>query len=48
MNDRVHELDSASLYPDVTVSRNVTPETVRWDCLSERSDLRDWARHPRG
>jgi len=38
VHDRVHELDFASLYPNVIRTRNVSPETVRCDC-HDRADV---------
>jgi DNA polymerase I len=35
----VHELDFASLYPSIMVTRNVSPETVRCDCHPDREDV---------
>ncbi len=32
VHEDVHEVDFASLYPNVIVTRNVSPETVRCDC----------------
>jgi DNA polymerase I len=32
VHEDVHELDFASLYPNVIVTRNLSPETVRCDC----------------
>ena len=32
VHEDVHELDFASLYPNVIVTRNVSPETTRCDC----------------
>jgi DNA polymerase I len=34
VHEDVHELDFASLYPRIIVSRNLSPETVRCDCCS--------------
>ncbi|MWG36250.1 type B DNA-directed DNA polymerase [Halomarina oriensis] len=35
----VHELDFASLYPNIICTRNLSPETVRCDCHPDRRDL---------
>ncbi|MFC6838406.1 type B DNA-directed DNA polymerase [Halomarina ordinaria] len=37
----VHELDFASLYPNIICTRNLSPETVRCDCHPDRVDLED-------
>jgi DNA polymerase I len=34
VHEDVHELDFASLYPNVIVTRNLSPETVRCDCCA--------------
>jgi DNA polymerase I len=34
VHEDVHELDFASLYPAIIVSRNVSPETVRCECCT--------------
>ena len=39
VHDDVHELDFSSLYPNIIVTRNVSPETVRCGCHSDRSDV---------
>ncbi len=39
VHDDVHELDFSSLYPNIIVTRNVSPETVRCGCHSNRSDV---------
>ena len=39
VHDDVHELDFSSLYPNIIVTRNVSPETVRCECHSDRSDV---------
>lgn len=41
VHEAVHELDFSSLYPNIIVTRNVSPETVRCDCHRERSDVPD-------
>jgi DNA polymerase I len=38
VHETVHELDFASLYPNVIRTRNVSPETVRCDC-HDRADV---------
>ncbi|WP_136590959.1 type B DNA-directed DNA polymerase [Salinigranum halophilum] len=37
-HEDVHELDFSSLYPNIIVTRNISPETVRCDC-HDRSDV---------
>ncbi len=39
LHEDVHELDFSSLYPNVIVTRNVSPETVRCDCHAGREDV---------
>ena len=39
VHENVHELDFSSLYPNIIVTRNVSPETVRCDCHSNRADV---------
>jgi DNA polymerase I len=39
LHEDVHELDFASLYPNVIVTRNVSPETVRCACHRGREDV---------
>ena len=39
VHEEVHELDFASLYPNVIVTRNVSPETVRCACHRGREDV---------
>ncbi|WP_323191705.1 type B DNA-directed DNA polymerase [Halostella sp. PRR32] len=39
VHEDVHELDFASLYPNIIVTRNVSPETVRCDCHPDREDV---------
>lgn len=39
LHENVHELDFSSLYPNIIVTRNVSPETVRCDCHPEREDV---------
>jgi len=38
-HEDVHELDFSSLYPNIIVTRNVSPETVCCDCHSDRADV---------
>ncbi|MFD1514046.1 type B DNA-directed DNA polymerase [Halomarina rubra] len=39
VHEDVHELDFSSLYPNVIVTRNVSPETTRCDCHRGRPDV---------
>jgi len=39
VHDDVHELDFSSLYPNIIVTRNVSPETVCCECHSDRADV---------
>jgi DNA polymerase I len=39
VHENVHELDFASLYPNIIRTRNVSPETVRCDCHRGREDV---------
>jgi len=39
LHEGVHELDFSSLYPNVMVTRNISPETVCCDCHPEREDV---------
>ena len=39
IHENVHELDFSSLYPNIIVTRNVSPETVRCGCHPGRSDV---------
>ncbi|MFD1646340.1 type B DNA-directed DNA polymerase [Haloarchaeobius litoreus] len=39
LHEDVHELDFASLYPNVIREHNVTPETVGCDCHADRADV---------
>ncbi len=39
VQDDVHELDFSSLYPNIIVTRNVSPETVRCGCHSDSFDV---------
>jgi DNA polymerase I len=38
LHEDVHELDFSSLYPNIIVTRNISPETVRCDC-HDRKDV---------
>lgn len=38
-HENVHELDFSALYPNIMVTRNVSPETIRCDCHSDREDV---------
>jgi len=39
VHETVHELDFSSLYPNIIVTRNVSPETVQCECHRNRSDV---------
>jgi DNA polymerase I len=39
LHEDVHELDFSSLYPNIIVTRNISPETVRCDCHPDREDV---------
>ncbi|MEF8915742.1 type B DNA-directed DNA polymerase [Natronomonas sp.] len=39
VHEDVHELDFSSLYPNIIVTRNISPETVRCECHEDRDDL---------
>ena len=39
VHENVHELDFSSLYPNIIVARNISPETVRCDCHPGREDV---------
>ncbi len=39
LHETVHELDFSSLYPNIIVTRNISPETVRCDCHPDRADV---------
>ncbi len=39
LHEDVHELDFSSLYPNIIVTRNLSPETVRCECHAERKDV---------
>lgn len=38
-HENVHELDFASLYPSIMVTRNVSPDTIRCACHADREDV---------
>ncbi|WP_254810722.1 type B DNA-directed DNA polymerase [Saliphagus sp. WLHSJ1] len=38
-HEGVHELDFSSLYPNIIVERNVSPDTICCDCHSDRADV---------
>ncbi|WP_266081257.1 type B DNA-directed DNA polymerase [Haladaptatus caseinilyticus] len=39
MHENVHELDFSSLYPNIIVTRNVSPEKIRCECHAGRGDV---------
>lgn len=39
LHEEVHELDFSSLYPNIIVTRNISPETIRCDCHPDREDV---------
>jgi DNA polymerase I len=39
VHETVHELDFSSLYPNIICTRNVSPDTIRCDCHSDREDV---------
>ncbi|WP_458190896.1 type B DNA-directed DNA polymerase [Haladaptatus sp. NG-WS-4] len=39
LHEDVHELDFSSLYPNIIVTRNVSPEKIRCECHSGRKDV---------
>ncbi|GKZ16055.1 type B DNA-directed DNA polymerase [Haladaptatus sp. T7] len=39
LHEDVHELDFSSLYPNIIVTRNVSPEKIRCECHAEREDV---------
>lgn len=39
VHETVHELDFSSLYPNIIVTRNVSPEKIRCRCHSDRADV---------
>lgn len=38
-HEDVHELDFASLYPNIMITRNVSPDTICCDCHADREDV---------
>lgn len=38
-HEDVHELDFSSLYPSIMITRNVSPDTIRCACHSDRDDV---------
>ena len=41
LHEDVYELDFSSLYPNIIVTRNVSPEKIRCECHSDREDVPD-------
>ena len=41
LHEDVHELDFSSLYPNIIITRNVSPEKIRCDCHADREDVPD-------
>ncbi|ODR83381.1 DNA polymerase I [Haladaptatus sp. W1] len=41
LHEDVHELDFSSLYPNIIVTRNVSPEKIRCECHADRADVPD-------
>ena len=39
VHEDVHELDFSSLYPNIICTRNISPDTIRCDCHSDREDV---------
>ena len=39
LHEDVHELDFSSLYPNIIVTRNVSPEKIRCECHAGREDV---------
>lgn len=39
LHEDVHELDFSSLYPNIIRTRNISPETIRCECHSDRNDV---------
>jgi DNA polymerase I len=39
LHEEIHELDFSSLYPNIIVTRNISPETIRCDCHSTRENV---------
>lgn len=40
-HENVHELDFSSLYPNIMITRNVSPDKIRCSCHSDREDVPD-------
>lgn len=38
-HESVHELDFSSLYPNIMITRNVSPDRIRCECHADRSDV---------
>jgi len=38
-HEDVHELDFSSLYPNIMITRNVSPDRIRCECHADRSDV---------
>jgi DNA polymerase I len=38
VHDNIHELDFSSLYPNIICEHNISPETIRCECHSDRED----------
>lgn len=38
-HEAVHELDFSSLYPNIMVTQNISPDTIRCACHSDRDDV---------
>jgi len=38
VHENVHELDFSSLYPNISCTRNISPETIRCEC-HDREDV---------
>ncbi|WP_227356355.1 type B DNA-directed DNA polymerase [Haladaptatus salinisoli] len=39
LHEDVHELDFSALYPNIIVTRNVSPEKIRCECHADREDV---------
>ncbi|RDI72656.1 type B DNA-directed DNA polymerase [Halopelagius longus] len=39
LHEDVHELDFSSLFPNIIVTRNVSPDKIRCDCHADRDDV---------
>ncbi|WP_255171202.1 type B DNA-directed DNA polymerase [Natrononativus amylolyticus] len=39
LHENVHELDFSSLYPNIICQHNISPETIRCECHSDRADV---------